>query len=177
MEDSHEIRLPGPYQRRERSASTAPPVPHRPWSTILLVVHTLALTVGVLAMGFGVLLLAAGSRESSQGSMNLAPAFGMVFGIGGLLVGVPLGVLRRMTVVGRREAEDGRSRPIRNAAAATVVFTGIGAVYSLNFSFEPGLLLFGLYALPAVLLLQATREGATASGPQDPLRPSPSSRA
>ena len=163
MEDAQEIRLPYPYRPPGSRAPTGPPVPHRPWSTILLVLHTLALIAAVLALGIAVLAFVANARPAPEGSIDLAFAVGLVFGVAGLVVCVSVGFLRRMTVAGRREADQGRARAIRNAGATTILVAGLGAFYSLRFSFEAGLVACCLYALPAVFLLRATNEGAVGS--------------
>lgn len=141
-------------------------MPHRPWSTVLLVVHAFGVAAGVVAVGCGVVLFAvAASAPPPEPADGINEPWGLFIGgflaVVGIVVGVPAGVLTKLTVAGRRAADQGRPGVLHGLAITVVALAGIGAVGSLaggfTFLFLVGLVLCGIYALPGVLILRATR--------------------
>jgi hypothetical protein len=153
-----------------------PLVPHRPWSTVLLVVHTLGVVVGALfALGGVVIFTIAASvtppddgRYEAWGvvigtSMALATgvalgAFVAVAAVVTLGVSIPLTVL---SVRGRRAADSGRPGMLHGVAIAAVALGGVGALGQV-LTGEPvlsllGLLFWGMYALLGIAVLRSTR--------------------
>lgn len=141
-------------------------VPHRPWSTILLVIHVLGLAAGILALGFGVAFVVAAAIERSDPDGINEPwglVIGMLLMVGGGAVGVIAGIVTKLTVAGRREAEQGRPGGLRTVAIVVLAFAGVWCVATLN-GFSVWFVFGGLYALPAVFLLRATRSSTDRGG-------------
>jgi hypothetical protein len=144
----------------------APPLqsaPHRPWSTITLVLHSLGLVVGILALGLGVAALIAeySAPPPDPGVGESWGLFvGLFFGTGGVVMGLSSAALTRLCVVGRRNADEGRPRVLRSVGVVALVLAGLGAAGSVAIAFPAGLVVCGLYALPAVFLLRTMRAGA-----------------
>lgn len=82
----------------------------------------------------------------------------------GLALGIPGAVLTKLTVSGRRQADQGRPGTLHSVATAAIVIAGCCALLmstgGFTSAFAVGLAFCGLYALPAVLVLQATHAGS-----------------
>ena len=140
------------------------PVPHRPWSTVLLVFHALGLAAGVVAVGCGVALIAEAFRnppsDSRPGYEPWGFAFGVAFAVIGAVLIVATVVLTVVTVKARRAADQGRTGVLQGLAITVVTLAVIGALNSLAGGvrwFLVGLVLCGIYALPGVFILRAMR--------------------
>lgn len=138
---------------------------HRPWSTILLVLHWVGVVVGGVLTVLGIVVLAisaAGSREVEYGMYEpwgfLIGGVVLVAGGAALAVSLPLLVF---TIKGRRGAREGRFGILFGVGIAAVCLGGLSVLGSLA-SLEPvsistTLLLSGGYAFVGVRLAQATR--------------------
>lgn len=144
--------------------ANAPLVPHRPWSTVLLVVHAFGLVVGTLfALGGAVVFAIAVSATPPDDGIYepwglVIGAFMAVVAVVMLGASIPLTVL---SVRGRRAADRGRPGMLQGVAIAAVALGGVGALGQL-LTGDPvlsllGLLLWGLYALLGFLVLRSTR--------------------
>ncbi|WP_159808913.1 hypothetical protein [Cellulomonas citrea] len=145
-------------------------MPHRPWSTILVLVHATCMAIGLVAIVGGAVIAA---RDYSTPPDQRGPdAWGVA--LGALLIGVGLamtvadGILTVTTVRGRRVADQGWPGPLRTAAGATLVLALIGACVSLvGGGLSPltpaGFGVCGLYALPAIVVLSSTARPPTAA--------------
>lgn len=142
-----------------------PLVPHRPWSTVLLVVHALGVVIGSLVALGGVVIfaVAAGATPPDDG---IYEPWGLVIGaVMAVVAVVMLGASIPLTVLsvrGRRDADRGRPGMLHGVAIAAVVIGGVGALGQL-LTGEPvislfGLLLWGLYALLGFQVLRSTRQ-------------------
>ncbi|WP_250444499.1 hypothetical protein [Actinotalea sp. C106] len=138
--------------------------PHRPWSTVLLVLHWLAVTAFCLLVGSGVVLLAMGTEPSPPGSES-ADALGTALaesaiGYGAVLLALAI-ALAVLTSRGRRRADHGRPATLRNVAIAAA---GLGAVscvglLALRELISPPipLVVVALYTAVAVRTVQTVR--------------------
>ena len=142
-----------------------PVATHRPWSTILLVLHWIGVVVGGVLAVIGLVVLgisAAGSREVDYGMYEPWGFLigGVVLVIGGvaLAVCVPLLVF---TIKGRRAASQGRFGMLFGVGIAAACLGGLSVLSALA-SMEPvsittALLLSGSYTFVGVRLTQAAR--------------------
>lgn len=146
------------------------PVRHRPWSTLLLVVHWFAVIGGGLLIGLAVVAFVAQATapplEPGESGEAWGIAIGMIAGTVGLLVFLPSLTLLVTTTRGRRAADQGRAGTLRTAAVATVVLGGLAMVASALSSGSTRhiedavvpLVLAALYTAPAIGVLAAARE-------------------
>jgi len=135
-------------------------VPHRPWSTVLLVVHALGVPAGVAVVVYSVVMVvAAYAPPDPEDGIN--EPWGLVigpvlaaFGVGVIVAAV---VLTMLTVHGRRAADQGRPGWLHGLAITAVVFAAMGAVGSFVFAVPVGLVLCGIWELTGVLVVRSTR--------------------
>lgn len=141
-----------------------PPVRHRPWSTVLLVVHVVGLVVGVGAVVGGVAIAVAAGTQTPDPTDGIYEPWGLVIGgvlaVLGVVALLAAGALTALTAWGRRAADTGRPGPLRGLAIAVVVLAGLGWAGSLAagdlLSLMVWSVLGGLYALLGFLVLRAT---------------------
>lgn len=141
------------------------PVTHRPWSTVLLVVHALGVVLGSLAALGGVVIFVVTATAAPPTDDGINEPWGLVIGgvmavVGGLMLAasIPLSVL---SVRGRRAADEGRPGTLHGVAIAAVALGGVGLLGQLSTG-DPilslfGLLFWGLYVLLGIAVLRATR--------------------
>ena len=107
-------------------------VPHRPWSTVLLVVHAFGVAAGVVALGYGVVLFAVAVSNPPPDSLHRYEPWGFAIGgflaVVGVVVIVAAVVITVQTVQGRREADQGRPGVLHGLAITTMTLAGVGAV-------------------------------------------------
>lgn len=136
-------------------------VPHRPWSTILLVILSIGFTAGLLAIALGAAVLASASDAPPDPTgigMDLSTVFTTLLVIGGLVMAVPSGIMLALTVSGRRRADEDRPRLLHSVGVMTLGASGLWAVLFLVYAFPLGLVACAVYALPAYFVLRATAE-------------------
>lgn len=161
---------------------------HRPWSTILLVLHWIGVVVGGVLAVIGLVVLgisAAGAAEVDYGMYEpwgfLIGGVVLVVGLVALAVCVPLLVF---TIKGRRAASEGRFGMLFGVGIAATCLGGLSVLSSLA-GMEPvtvttALLLAGSYTFVGVRLAQATRRPrvgpppGTSLVPPGPGQPGPS---
>lgn len=169
--DWHDAQVDDPIEWSDDEFPPLPSVPHRPWSTVLLVIHSLGLVVGILALGLGAVayisIYNAPPPDPGEAGESWGAFIGMFFGIGGLVIGLPSATLTRLCVVGRRNADDGRPQVLRSVGVFALVFAGLGAAVSIVYAFPAGLVYCILSALPAVFLLRTMRAGPDAEDGTD----------
>jgi len=137
---------------------------HRPWSTVLLVVHVVGLVAGVVAVVGGVAIAVVAGAQTPDPADGIHEPWGIVIGgvlaVLGVVVLLAAGALTALTAWGRRAADTGRPGPLRGLAIAVVVLAGLGWVGSLAAGDLLSLLVWsvlgGLYALLGFLVLRAT---------------------
>lgn len=108
--------------------------PHRPWSTVLLTLHAVAVTAGAGVLVLGVVSYAgAESRSHEGGGDSWAGLAAVIVGAAGAAVlGVALPLLL-LTLAGRQRADRGDGRLLRTlawAAAGLAVLLLVVAVVS-----------------------------------------------
>lgn len=149
--------------------ATGPSTPHRPWSTVLLVFHTLGVVCAAAVIaGSGVLLVVTAAAPAPEdGGINepwalvIAPILALV---GMAALGIAY-LFRRLTVRGRREADEGRPGLLRRCAVASMVLgtlatlMALGLVWSARDTRVISLILVigGLYLASAALTMVAAR--------------------
>lgn len=144
-------------------AVAAPPVRHRPWSTVLLALHVIAVVGGALALvgGGAMLAISATAPEPTDGiNEPWGIVIGAILAAFGAVVLVAAGILTMATVRGRRAADVGRAGTLRGVSIAALVLAGLGPFGSLTSgdmsTFVVLLVPAGIYALPAIRILQTT---------------------
>lgn len=153
---------PGEYARVD---APGVPVTHRPWSTLLLVVHSLGVVAGTLVALGGVVIFTIAATAEPPRDTGINEPWGLVIGAVMAIVGVAMLVasipLTVLSVRGRRAADHGSPGMLHGVAIAVVAIGGIGvlgqlATGDLVISLF-GLVLWGLYALLGFLVLRSTR--------------------
>lgn len=94
----------------------------------------------------------------------LGPVIATVLGIGGLVAALPAGTVMALTVSGRHRADHGRPRLLHGVGVTVLVLSGLWALLFLVYAFPLGLVACAVHALPAIVLLRATGEGAAPDG-------------
>lgn len=142
-----------------------PPVPHRPWSTVLVALNAMSALGGVVAtVSAGRLLVveASPANQSTFATLGLV-IVSVVLGVALLVLAVAV-LLTVLTVRGRRAADQGRPRLLTGVAITDLSLGGLG-VLAAAASGSPataaaGLLVPLLFALPAIMLLRTLRSTA-----------------
>lgn len=137
---------------------------HRPWSTVVLVVHALGTALGVVLTGGGVALVVAGAAPRPPSDGIYEPweiFFGGLLVIVGLAVLVVSVVLTVVTARGRRAADRGRAGLLTGAAIAVISLGGLGVLGSLTAGDPLAVVTLALppalYALLGMALLRRLR--------------------
>lgn len=142
-----------------------PPVRHRPWSAVLLVLHAIAAVFGAAVLAIGVYAFVGDLRAPSPeegGSPDAWGVFlGVLFGVAGVGVLVPATTLGILTGRGRRAADQGSPGTLRGVAISTLVLAGIAFMLCLTAG-DPGmplvwLVLAGPFVVAAIVLLARMR--------------------
>ncbi|MBX9245582.1 hypothetical protein ICW40_12295 [Actinotalea ferrariae] len=140
-----------------------PPVPHQPWSTVVIVLNGLGILAGVVTTGAGIALAVADSSASSSQAVfaGLGMMIAAVITVVGLAVLAVAVLVTVLTVRGRRAAERGRSGQLLAVAIIHVALGASGVLGPLS-SGDVSTALMGslppvLYGLPGVMLLRLIR--------------------
>jgi len=161
--------------------ATGPATQHRPWSTVLLVFHTVGVVCAAAVIAGSVALFVVTAAAPAPEGDGINEPYGLVIAPILALVGmVILGLahlLRRLTVRGRREADDGQPRLLRRCAAASMALGTLATLMALAVVWSARdtrvislvLVIGGLYLASAVLTtltagrIRAARASGTAA--------------
>ena len=144
------------------------PVPHRPWSTLFLVVHAVVGAVGVLALAGAALAVGNDlAYRPGPGDTGIDEPYGLVVGAVLGVVGLPTVIVSALLIVlatrGRRAADAGAPGLLTGTAVTSLVVAGLGLMGSIAFGglygLATGVPLFGVYATPGIAVLVGARSG------------------
>jgi len=160
-----------------RSSPPSAPVRHRPWSTVLLGLHTIFVAAGAALLAMGVAAYLKDARAPSPEDGGPPEAWGAVIGayacLMGVVVVIPTSLLARSAWRGRRAADQGSPGQLRRVATITLVIAGIAVILCLVSgdlqASALGLVLAGPYAASAITVLVALRSprGRSTAPPVD----------